>query len=425
MFVRFILLLLFLVFARVDSQSQALFHQIDSTKGTYVKASIRGQFWMRYTQLNPGTTINGEVTSDFFDVSVRRLRAMIASQATPRLYFYGLFGGNNINYLNSSTFVPKVLDLYTEYKFSDYLEIGIGKSAWQGLSRWNTRSTASMIALDAPLFVLSTVNRLDDLARNLGVWAKGQAGSLDYRLVVNSPRSYDSGGPLEFADFAMNRPHLKTSAYLKYMFWDKESNKSAFSTGSYLGSKRLLNVGVGALQQSDAMWHQAGEDTVYEDIRHWAVDIFMEMPLQKEGSALTAYIGFFSYDFGKEYVRNLGANNPATGFEGTSSFNGTGNAFPMIGTGSTVFLQSGYLLPHTEDAFVRIQPYLAVQYSNFDRLSDPMSVQDLGFNLFFDGHGQKLSLNYQNRPVFIETDNAVSFDRYSAMIVLQYQVRID
>jgi hypothetical protein len=425
MSVRLTLLSLLTALFFMDLQGQSLYHSIDSTKGTYIKANIRGQFWLRYTEMNPGTTINGEPTAGFFDISARRLRAAIAAQVTPKLYFYAGFGGNNLNHLKVATFAPKVLDLYAEYKFSRYLEVGLGKSAWQGVSRWNTRSTYSLMSMDAPLFVLSTVNRLDDLARNLGVWAKGQAGKLDYRLVVNSPKSYNGAGPEPFADFASNRPRLRTSGYLKYMFWDRESNKSAFSTGTFLGKKRILNVGIGALQQPNAMWHRSGQDTVYEAMSHWAVDVFLDMPIGKGGSAFTSYAGYFNYDFGKDYTRNLGANNPANGLEGVGSFNGVGNAFPMIGTGSTLFLQSGFLLPHEKDTRVLFQPYVALQYADLDRLSDPMFVQDLGLNIFFNGHDQKLTINYQNRPVYFEEDSSIGLLKHAAMVVMQYQVKID
>jgi hypothetical protein len=35
-----------------------------------------------------------------------------------------------------------------------------------------------MMSLDAPLFSLLTVDKNDDLARGLGVWAKGKLGNL-------------------------------------------------------------------------------------------------------------------------------------------------------------------------------------------------------------------------------------------------------
>jgi hypothetical protein len=45
-------------------------------------------------------------------------------------------------------------------------------------------------------------------------------------------------------------------------------------------------------------------------------------------------------------VRNIGANNPATGVDpDEASFNGPGNAYPLVGTGKTFYVQAGFLFP--------------------------------------------------------------------------------
>lgn len=72
--------------------------------------------------------------------------------------------------------------------------------------------------------------------------------------------------------------------------------------------------------------------TNFYDMRNWAVDSFLNVPLYND-DAITAYLGYYDYDFGKNYIRNVVANNPTTG--GGSEFNGAGVAFPMIGTGTT------------------------------------------------------------------------------------------
>jgi hypothetical protein len=52
-----------------------------------------------------------------------------------------------------------VLDLNVEYLFNDELAIGIGESSWDGF-RWTTRSSKTMMSLDAPLFSLLTVDKM-------------------------------------------------------------------------------------------------------------------------------------------------------------------------------------------------------------------------------------------------------------------------
>ena len=132
------------------------------------------QLWTRYFDTNPGTTINGENVDNVFDVSVRRLRMGVSAQLTPKLYVYSLFGGNNINSKSEKDFQFEVLDLYAEYEFAKEFAVGFGESSWEGLSRWNVRSSKSLMALDAPLFNLLTVNKNDDSARGLGKRTSGK-----------------------------------------------------------------------------------------------------------------------------------------------------------------------------------------------------------------------------------------------------------
>lgn len=47
------------------------------------------------------------------------------------------------------------------------------------------------------------------------------------------------------------------------------------------------------------------------DMKHWAVDSFLNLPISN-GGAFTGYLGYFDYDFGKDYIRNIGSNNPTT-----------------------------------------------------------------------------------------------------------------
>jgi hypothetical protein len=62
----------------------------------------------------------------------------------------------------------------------------------------------------------------------------------------------------------------------------------------------------------------------------------------------------------------------------------------------------GYLLSKNflgkEASQTRFQPNIAIQYSDFEGLNEAMVVFDLGVNLFLKDN--KLTLNYQNRPVY-------------------------
>lgn len=421
-----------LLFISISSsaQSDKLKINLDESGKTYIKASVRGQFWSRYSDMNPGTTINGEAVTNKVDFSIRRLRMGVSAQLSPKLYVYSLFGGNNINLSNEKTFAFDVLDLNVEYAFSDEFALGIGESSWDGLSRWTTRSSKSLMSLDAPLFSLLTVDKNDDLARGLGIWAKGQIGKIDYVLSLKSATSYGVVAQEGKTDFALNNPRMRTSAYAKYEFLDNESNKTAYSggAGTYIGTKRILNLGAGMLYQPKMTSSLNNGATEYYDFKNWAIELFYDAPINKEkGTAITSYLGYFDTDFGPNYIRNLGANDYTSG--GTS-FNGSGNDFPMMGTGSTVFFQLGFLMPKNllgkAKSIGKLQPNIAIQYSNFEALDQTMVVYDLGVNLFFKGHSNKLTLNYQNRPVYLaNTLGELKVDERKGQIVVQYQIEIN
>ncbi len=409
---------------------------INKEEKTYAAFYIRTTSWARYSQLNPGSTIYGEPVSDYVDFSIRRFRMGVNAQLTPKLYTSLMLGGNNVNLHTSKSFLIHILDAYTEYSFSKAFELGVGKSSWMGLSRWDIRSSKSLMALDAPLFSLSTVDKTDDIGRLFGVFAKGKIHQFDYRVSFKQPLIAPRTTPTTDADFAYHAPRMKTSAYVKYQFWDEESNKSAYTAGTYLGKKKVLALGAGFMQQPRTMWTNPGfgdqtiiQDTVYHDTFHWSVDLFLDTPINKQtGTAITAYLGYYNFDFGPNYVRNVSANNVANGTIASQAvFNGNGTGYPMMGTGTNWFFQLGYLLPKDLLGKNRgvLQPNIAIQYANWDKLDDPMMVYDLTLNWYFKGHDNKLSLGYQNRPLYRETGNNIEAYTRKGMLVLQYQIEIN
>ena len=406
------------------AQSNKLKLNLDETGKTYIKASVRMQLWARYFDSNPGTTINNEAANNVFDVSIRRLRMGVSAQLTPKLYVYSLFGGNNMNSKTEKDFQFEVLDLYAEYEFTKEFALGFGESGWEGLNRWNVRSSKSLMAVDAPLYSLLTVNKNDDIARGLGIWAKGQIHKFDYVLSLKDPIQYGVVVTEGKVDYATNKPRKRISGYIKYEFLDNESNKSPYSggAGTYIGTKNILNLGAGFMNQPKMTSQLVNGVEKYYDFKNWAVDVFYDAPLNKEkGTAITSYLGYNHNDFGPNYIRNVGANDITSG--GTS-FNGSGNDFPMMGTGNTTFFQLGYLLAKGKKNF-QLQPNIAIQYSDFDALDDAMVVYDLGVNCFFKGHSNKLSLGYQNRPVYQNINNQLKVDERKGMLVLQYQIEIN
>jgi hypothetical protein len=63
-----------------------------------------------------------------------------------------------------------------------------------------------------------------------------------------------------------------------------------------------------------------------------------------------------------------------------------------------------------------------VQASKFEKLNDWMTCYNAGVNLLLVGHKAKLSLNYQNRPIFSATDFTKT--KRNSAVILQWQIAI-
>lgn len=422
-------ILLLFGFQFLFAQNHNLRYTFNEDKGTYIEGSVGAQFWLRYLDMNPGSEINGEPVSSDIDISIRRIRISVQSQITPKLYFYSSFGGNNINQKTEHNWRPSILDFQVEYSFSKSFALGIGKTGWEGLSRNTSRSCFSMMTLDAPLFSLVNVNKNDDLGRMMGIWSKGKIGHLDYVVALRKPELINSAPVEGVTDYAGGRSKVQSSIYAKYEFIGTEGNKTAYSggVGSYLGKKKVLNIGAGALYQPKMTSRLINGTETYYDFKNWCIEVFYDTPLNTtKETAITFYGGYYHTDFGLDYIRNIGADGYTSG--GTS-FNGSGNSFPMNGTGDTFFVQFGYLLSKDllgkETFRGQLQPNIAIQQSYFDALDEAVTVVDLGINCFFNGHSNKLTLGYQSRPIFQEnTTGELKTNSRKGMLVCQYQIVI-
>ena len=318
------ILLLSLFVCSLNAQKRHLKYNFDNGN-SYIQANMRGQFWLRYAQNNPGTTINGEATDGNVDFSMRRFRVGLQSKLGDNLYIFSQIGGNNVNQNTLGSFRVQLLDLYGEYRFSPKFVIGAGKSSWGTSNRLSSFSNGSMANLDALIFSLFTLNRQDNSGRNLGIYTKGQLGKIDYRMAVSTPPFYKGSVVENKVDYAINNPNLRYSGYFKYEFWGNESNTNPFSgsLGTRLGSQDILNIGIGGIFQSKMMQKKVNSDISYYDFKNISADFYMEKRLSEKEDALTAYLGYFYTDFGPDYVRNVGANDIADS-KSRTSFNGKG-----------------------------------------------------------------------------------------------------
>lgn len=425
----------------VDHSYKPLTLKLNEDGSKYVRFIMWHQVWATATQNNPGTLdVNGKDIGDKWtgDVAMRRSRFLAYAQISPRFLILTHWGINNQSFINggAANHVAGVTapvsnlgkkpqlyihDAWTEYAVSKgKLHIGAGLHYWNGVSRLSSNSTLNFMTLDAPVFNWFNIEATDQFARQYGIYAKGQLGKLDYRVSVNKPFVFGNvlnttnftSGSASGKEVAVNVASEKPAfqGYANWMFWDKESNVLPFFVGSYLGAKKVFNIGAGFYSQAEATG--ARLTGVTDSLRRYnetvlGVDAFLDMPINKEkGTAINALVTYYNMDFGPRYIRSLGIlNEHATvgavpAGSTANSWAGGGNLQPTIGTGSIIYAQVGYLLPKKTLKVGQLMPYATVTHKDFERLADPSTQFGVGMNWFITGHNAKITAEYATRPIY-------------------------
>lgn len=416
------------VFAQDFAKTRQL--NLNESGSNYIKITGLFQGWVRSMDYNPGSQVLGYDKTAGTDLGIRRYRVQLYSQLTDKVFFYSQFGENNVNSISDRKTGFFVHDAYGQYDINKHISVGTGLSGWSGLSRFSSPSVGSILGIDAPLFLQTTNDVTDQFLRKFSIFAKGKFGKLDYRIALAQPMSiqkaagYTASPPTTTAAFSPEPPKMQTNAYVMYQFKDQEGNLTPYTTGTYLGKKKVFNIGTGLIYQKDAMWllDSAG-NTTHHAMFHVAGDVYYDAPVGKKGEAISLYGNFTHYDFGHNYLRNSGVMNPATSTTSTNTLmNAAGNAFPMYGTGNVLYAQAGYKFKDNLIGKTTLMPYVSLQHANYERLNNAMNFYDVGVNWLLAGHNSKFTLSYQNRPVY---DTAADLTTRKGAFVAQYQVFIN
>ena len=418
----------------------------------YMRFIAWNQIWMRSTELNPGTLVGDEVATKQEDIGLRRLRILAYSQISPRYMIVTHIGINNQTFTNGGAAgttgtggygagkKPGIFfhDAWNEYAIAlpkegrDFsLTVGGGLHYYMGLSRMTMSSTLNYLTIDAPIFNWPLIENSDQFARQIGVFAKGKYKKFEYRFSLNKPFTTNQV-PNDFtsSDNAVavdnsGKTKWSKAGYVEYQFLDNESNFLPYKVGSYLGTKKMFNIGAGFYTAPSGTKTSVNSVIEKHPINLFSTDVFVDMPVGDKAKkmAVTAYSVLYDYDFGPNYVRNLGIMNVGVAdpnFTGTRGLAGAGNLQPMIGTGTIWYTQAGFLLPNkNEKPKVRVQPFGAYTYKKFDAFEKASNQFDIGTNLFLDGHHAKLTAQYSTRPVYTAANN---IDKYLGEFLLQLQI---
>ena len=350
----------------------------DGTK--YFRTIAWGQFWAQYDENAPEMNSN-------LDFSVRRARLLTYVQLNKKFLILTHFGLNSLNADNisptgkgesSQLFFH---DFWGEWQLNDLHSAGIGLHYWNGISRANNQSTLNMLTLDNNRQSWSTIGLSDQFARHIGLYLKGKFGKLQYRVAVNEANSstLDNRNPLEDGVSVYGGRRLLGSAdagkvyqgYFDFNFFDQESNFLPYKVGTYLGSKKVFNVGAGFFLHPDGVVETSGKGA---NVSIFSVDAFYDAPLSGNNDAITAYAQYQTNDYGENYD------------------------FGPYATGNMVYTHVGYLLPGDKTK-TRFQPYLSYNNRSIDAINDNASRIGVGGNIFLTGHHSKFTIEYSNEKI--------------------------
>ena len=318
---------------------------------------------------------------------VRRSRLLAYAQISPRFLILTHFGLNNLN-SNGLTATGVQGDgpqfflhgTWTEFKVTDNLHVGAGLHYWNGLSRATNASTLNFMTLDNYRQAWAQLGLSDQFARHVGIYAKGKAGKLNYHIAINDAISNGLGsvgdeslvtGPT----YSGRRLFPEDAAtviqgYADFQFLDQESNKLPYRVGSYLGKKKVFNVGAGFFSHANGVATLAENgDVVSEDVFHFALDAYYDAPIGN-GKAINAYAVFYNFDYGDNYA--LGTT---------------------YGTGSSFYGHLGYLTGEFSTKG-RLMPYIAYSTRDFEAFDNAGNTLQFGANWFLSGHNAKITLEY-------------------------------
>ena len=363
----------------------------DYKGGFKIKFDEEGKKYLRlisWAQVQATYNNDAAATSSKTSFNLRRARVLMFSKINDKFLILTHFG---LNSLNSSTLSPTgkgtgsqlfLHAAWAQYNLDKNHSIGGGLHYFNGISRLNNQSTLNMMTLDNNRQSWATIGLSDQFARHIGIFMKGKFGKLQYRVAINDAiaNGLDTRVPATNGEVAYGGVNLlgtkdsgKTFAgYFEYNILDQESNFLPYKVGTYLGGKKVFNIGAGFFLHPKGSVKMDSGNLVGEDVSIFAVDAFYDAPLGDDGSAITAYATYQSNNYGENYL------------------------YSAYGTGNMVYTHVGYVFAG-EKTKTRFQPYASYGSNSYDATSDNRNILGVGINAFMSGHNSKLTLEYKNQ----------------------------
>lgn len=336
---------------------------------------------------------------------LRRARVLMYAQISPKFMVLTHWG---LNSLGASTQSPTgkgdgsqlfMHDAWAQYTISKELTLGAGLHYFNGISRLNSQGTLNFLTMDNNRASWSTLGLSDQFARHVGVFGKGSLGKLHYQVSLNESitNGLDAREPVEGGSAVYGGKRLigrdagkNFAGYFSYDFLDEESNFLPYRVGSYLGTKKVFNIGAGFFANPNGSVTMESGELKGNNVNLFAVDAFYDAPVGAKGSAVTAYATYQKNDYGKDYL------------------------YSAYGSGNMIYGHVGVVLPGDKNK-TRFQPYVSYNANTYDASPDTKTRLGVGANAYFSGHNSKLTLEYANEKFGETKVNTVSLQ---AMIYL-------
>jgi hypothetical protein len=302
----------------------------------------------------------GEATSPHInDFMFRRAYFYMEGQAYKNVSFYAHIAGDRIGQDQTPALDTPGSGLGTGISFRDgwvvyspfsELKIQAGRMYLPFTRAFGTESTFTLLSLDVPIaqggvratgFFPSKVGRDDGVA----VWGNLSKGLIQYRFGV-----FDGQQGSQNA-----QKHPRTSARISISPLEPEDKW--FNKGNYLGTKKVLSIGVGFDSQKELQW--TGKPLA--NYSAWTTDLFFDHPAGM--SAINVEWAFTGMKNSQEY-----------------------------GDAKTWYVQGGVLLPAFTKTF-RLQPYIRHE-SMYRNTAADTQYAGVGMNLLFKQHDLKLTTQF-------------------------------
>ena len=446
----FLFLIIFCVplFAQDNSKISELKFNLSEDGSSYAGLKTVNQIQARYIWNNPD--VNGVEQYSDSDLGIRRSRIFLYASLLDRVFVNSQIGADNITYRSSQNVSLSLIDAQAEFVVNkNKLKVGLGLNSWNGISRYNNSDFSEFLLVDQSGFASPFNETFDRSGSQLGIYARGTLGKLQYRFALTKP--FESGIDSVSTPFTTERinENFAVKGYFSWQFFDKENSSYPFLTMNNLGRGEILNVGAGFYYHPEAMLVEAEKDlsTVDPFLAAWLIstgqeyllpdfadyypskisdvfivsaDVFMDMPVNGNG-AITSYLAYYYNFFGPNYLRSMTTMNVSRLNSNQSLPQGMGNSQWETGTGHILHGEVGYLISGSNTKN-RFQPFGAFTMKNFKGLDETSFQFDAGINWLMYNHNIKWTLQYSTRPIYTMEDESSKWTSSKGQVILQAQV---